>query len=297
MKIYINQDEIDFTLEQEKNLEELCASIEKWLTPQGFTVTAVVMDGEELLMDSIGDWKDRDFASCEELHFTALTLIQLKAQNLGTLLHYCQMLQRSLKEGNLSLLEELLNEYSYIEGSYEILLEDYAHTIRDHMADILKTNGFIPSADRDEKMVKTVLEAFIMLEAVIQGRLDEITDPMRSAGETYEAITAMMGEMEEVSVLLQTGKDKQAMDIIIRFTELFQKLLRIFTYLPKDVKENHGEDLKAYISEMSGILKELTEAFTNEDTILMGDLMEYEILPRMKSFPRFFDSIQNQGDG
>lgn len=297
MKIYINQDEIEFTLEQEKNLGELCSSVEKWLAPRGFTITAIALDKEELNTDQRDQWRERGFDECEEIHFTALTLMELKAQNLTTLLHYCQMLQASLKEGNVTLLDELLAEYSYIQDSYEILLEDYSHTIRDHMASLLKINGFIPAGDKSEEMVRTVLEAFIMLEAVIQGRLDEISDPLRSGSECYDAIIGMMGDMEEVSVLLQTGKDKQAMDIIIRFTELFQKLLRIFTYLPQEMKESHGEDLKAYIGDMSGILKELTEAFTSEDTILMGDLMEYEILPRMKSFPRFFDSIQSRGDG
>ncbi len=297
MKIYINQDEIDFTLEQEKNLGDLCTSVEKWLVPRGFTVGAIVLDDQELSPDKREEWKDRSLDNCEELRFTALTLMELKAQNLTTLLHYCQMLQNSLKEGNIKLLEELLAEYRYIEDSYEVLLEDYSHTIRDHMANILKMNGFIPAGERSEEMVRTVLESFIMLETVIQGRLDEIADPVRAGSDCYDAIIAMMSDMEEVSVFLQTGKDKQAMDIIIRFTELFQKLLRIFTYLPQEMKESHGEDLKAYISDMSGILKELTEAFSSEDTILMGDLMEYEILPRMKSFPRFFESIQSRGDG
>ena len=296
MKIYINQDEIEFTLENEKNLGELCNSVEQWLAPRGFTVSAIVLDKEELILEKRNEWEGRSFAECEEIHFTALTLMQLKAQNLSTLLHYCQMIQASLKEGNVSLLDELLAEYSYIEDSYEVLLEDYSHTIRDHMAELLKSCGFIPAEEKSEEMVRTVLESFIMLEAVIQGRFDEVTEPVRSASDCYDAIVSMKSDMEEVSVLLQTGKDKQAMDIIIRFTELFQKLLRIFTYLPAEMKESHGEDLKAYINDMSGILKELSEAFTSEDTILMGDLMEYEILPRMESFPRFFESMQSRGD-
>ncbi|MDC7239554.1 MAG: hypothetical protein PQJ50_04260, partial [Spirochaetales bacterium] len=220
----------------------------------------------------------------------------LKAQNLRTLLNYCRMLQVSLKEGNLQLLNELLAEYSYIEGSYEVLLDDYSGAIRTHMAAILGDNGFIPEAERSEENVRAVLESFIMLEAVIQGRLDEIVQPEKSGAECYDAIVALMPQMENVSLMLQTGKDREAMDVIIRFTELFQKLLRVFTFLPEETKENHHEGLKEYIKDMSGILKELTEAFSSEDSVLMGDLMEYEILPRMKSFPRFFESIGNRGD-
>ena len=32
------------------------------------------------------------------------------------------------------------------------------------------------------------------------------------------------------------------------------------------------------------MLKELTGAFENKDAVLIGDLAEYEILPRMRSF-------------
>jgi hypothetical protein len=295
LKIYINHDEIEFTLEQESSLGELYKSVEKWLSERSFSITEMFLDDEELFITEKEKWDELHFNDKESIHFTALTLPQLKSQNLKTILNYCLMLQRSLKDGNLELLNELLKEYSFIEDSYEVLLEDFAHSIKDHMSNVLSNNGFIPEYARTEENVKTVLEAFIMLEAVIQGRLDEVTDPFKSGKECYAAIVNLMPRMEEVSLLLQTGKDKDAMDVIICFSELFQKLLRIYTYLPEDTQENHNEDLKAYINDISGILKDLTDAFTSEDFVLMGDLMEYEIMPKMKSFPRFFESINSQG--
>jgi len=296
LKIYINQDEIDYQFEDETTLGDVYNSIEKWVAGQAFSITEIFLDQDELYLTEKENWENKPFAGSKTLHFTALSLSELKAQNLQTILHYCQMFQNALKEGNLSLLNELLKEYSYIEGSFEILLEDFSHSIKDHMAQILSSNGFIPDSEKSEESVRTVLESFIMLEAVIQGRLDEISDPLKSGKECYNAIISLMPHMEEVSLLLQTGKDREAMDVIIRFSELFQKILRIFTYMPQEAKENHHEDLKNYIKEMSGILKELTEAFASEDSVLMGDLMEYEIMPRMKSFPRFFDSINSQGN-
>jgi ribosomal protein S8 len=296
LKIYINQDEIDFTLEKENALGEVFDSIEKWLSEQSFSITELFLDDNELLLTEREKWESLPVQDKESFRFIALTLKELKEQNLNTVLNYCRMLQLSLKEGNLELLNELLGEYNYIEGSYSILLEDLSNSIKDHMANLLKDNGFIPEAERSEENVKTILEAFMMLEAVIHGRLAEVKEPQRSGKECYEAIVTLMPQMENVSLMLQTGKDKDAMNVIIRFTELFQKLLRVFTYLPEKTQEDHHEDLKAYIKDMSGVLKELTEAFASEDSVLMGDLMEYEILPRMKSFPRYFESISGRGD-
>ena len=292
MKIFINLDEIDFTFENEKTLGDIYNSIESWLTPQGFSITEMNLSEKEYFITDKEEWENIPFTGREEIHFTALTLPQLKAQNLKTLYEYTLMFQKSLKEGNLVLLNELLNEYQYIEGSFEILLDDSNNTIKNHMQNLLSTNGFLPDGDRTEQNVKNILEGFIMLGAVIQGRIEELEDPAKAGNETYDTIQSLLPQMEEVSLMLQTGKDKQAMEIIIRFSELFQKLLRIYTNIPEEqIEQKQRNIIKKDISEMSKVLKELAEAFSNEDSVLLGDLMEYEIMPRMEEFPRFFDSI------
>ena len=296
MKIYINRDEVDFTLENENTLGQVFISLEKWLTSNGFSVSELFLDEQEISVTDRTEWQDKPLTGHDSMNIIALTLPELKLQNLNTLITYCRMIQKSLKEGNLSLLKELMDEYDYIENSYEVLLDDQSHSITDHMKNLLAVNGFRPAGERSEENVKSVLEGFIMLEAVIQGRAEEITDPARAGRDTYQAIQSLLPSMEEVSLMLQTGKDRDAMDVIIRFSELFQRLLRIFTYLPEKDRAVHSNDLKKYISEMSGILKELAEAFATEDSVLMGDLMEYEIMPRMENFPRFFESLINKGD-
>jgi hypothetical protein len=296
LNIFINQDEIDFTFENEKNLGDIYESIEKWLAPQGFSISEMTLNDKELFLNKKDEWSGLSFNGSETIYFTALTLLELKTQNIETILTYSKMLQAALKEGNLTVLNELLLEYQYIESSYELLLDDKSHTIKNHMKKILEVNGFIPEGERTEQNVIAVLESFIMLDAVIQGRLEELTDPFKAAKDTYDSIQALLPAMEEVSLMLQTGKDKEAMEIIIHFSELFQKLLRIYTNIPHDKIAGHEESLKSFIKEMSGILKELAEAFSSEDSVLMGDLMEYEIMPRMENFPRFFDQIINKGD-
>ncbi len=292
LKIFINLDEIDFIFENEKTLGDIYSSIESWLTPQGFSITEMNLSDKEYFITDKEEWESIPFSGQEEIHFTALTLPQLKAQNLKTLYEYTLMFQNSLKEGNLELMNELLHEYQYIEGSFEILLDDNSHSIRNHMQNLLSSNGFLPEGDRTEQNVKNVLEGFIMLGAVIQGRIEELEDPGKAGNETYETIQSLLPQMEEVSLMLQTGKDKEAMEIIIRFSELFQKLLRIYTNIPEEqIEQEQRKILKREISEMSKVLKELAEAFSNEDSVLLGDLMEYEIMPRMEGFPRFFDSI------
>lgn len=296
MKIYINQDELDFSFENEKTLGDIYKSIEQWMAPQGFSISEIMINEEEVFLNKKENWYDKPFTGSEEIKITALTLLELKADNIKTILSYTGMVQKALKEGNLTVLNELLEEYSYIKDSYKLLLDDSSAAIKNHMDMLLETNGFIPEGERTEQNVITVLEGFIMLEAVIQGRLEEITNPYKAGKDTYDSIQAMLPQMEDVSLMLQTGKDKDAMDIIIRFSELFQKLLRIYTNIPEVKISEHKEEIKKFISGMSGVLNELAEAFSTEDSVLMGDLMEYEIMPRMEKFPRFFETLVNKGD-
>jgi len=100
LKIFINQDEIDFKFEDEATLGDIYDSIEKWVSDQSFSITEVFLDQEELFLSDKTEWEKKSFAGKESLHFTALTLSQLKAQNLGTILNYCRMIQTSLREGN-----------------------------------------------------------------------------------------------------------------------------------------------------------------------------------------------------
>lgn len=296
MKIFINQDELDFSFENEKTLGDIYKSLEQWLAPQGYSISEIVINNEEVFLNKKENWFDKPFTGAEEIRITALTLLELKAENIKTILSYTGMIQKALKEGNLNVLNELLEEYSYIEDSYKLLLDDSGNAIKDHMRKLLEVNGFIPEAERSEKNVIAILEGFIMLEAVIQGRLDEITNPFKAGKDTYDSIQAMFPQMEDVSLMLQTGKDREAMDIIIRFSELFQKLLRVYTNIPEENVSEHKDEIKKFISEMSGILNELAGAFSSEDSVLMGDLMEYEIMPRMENFPRFFENLVNKGD-
>jgi hypothetical protein len=45
-----------------------------------------------------------------------------------------------------------------------------------------------------------------------------------------------------------------------------------------------GSPMPEFYGAFNGVLRSLTEAFEHKDAVLIGDLAEYEILPRMRSF-------------
>ena len=47
-----------------------------------------------------------------------------------------------------------------------------------------------------------------------------------------------------------------------------------------------------YYNELNGFLKELIDAFQINDSVLIGDLLEYEIAPRLEGLIQFIERLK-----
>jgi hypothetical protein len=78
------------------------------------------------------------------------------------------------------------------------------------------------------------------------------------------------------------------MDTIVRFSELSQTLVRLVASIFPD---NSNEKLQAFYQDLNSVLSELLEAFAAKDSVLIGDLMEYEIAPRLEQLRTFLQEL------
>jgi hypothetical protein len=90
--------------------------------------------------------------------------------------------------------------------------------------------------------------------------------------------------LPEVSVLLQTGKDKAAMDTIIGFTDTVHSVLALVPFLPPDPERGR------LIADLTPVLRDLVAAFDAKDSVLIGDLLEYEVAPRITKLMPFLET-------
>ena len=85
------------------------------------------------------------------------------------------------------------------------------------------------------------------------------------------------------------------MDSMVRFSELSQSLVRVVASVftsNSDVKVDvGGMPLQDFYGELNSILEELLEAFEAKDSVLIGDLMEYEIAPRLEQLRAFLQEV------
>jgi len=163
-------------------------------------------------------------------------------------------------------------------GSVEAECEKSSMTITG-----LKADGSIIPAEKLDAFFSWPLDSVVTLELTTTSGQD-IRTMLRKLGMSF---TSSIPQLQEVPILLQTGKDLKVMEIINACSSDLKNLYQILpllsiTGLPSCGPDVNGILLADYPAELSPILKELMGALESKDTILVGDLSEYELAPRIQ---------------
>ncbi len=303
MKIFVNNIELDFKLEDENTLRQIIESVQKWLHKEGYFIQAISVDGNGLELESAEGWNDTDISGINRLDFSSVNGIEIRLQYLHTLHQFFSLLQRSLEEKNLPLLKEIIGDYQKVREYLNIIFPPATGSGSATLAD--KINGFLSdsgvlSAEAIPDDTENLTLLISNLVKIISELIREITSPLNEILNTAELLKKIVPEMEEISVLLQTGKDKVAMDTIIRFTEFSQKLIRIYPFLKAQGILNTDDaqimelPFDAFYKDFNKILLDLTKAFGANDSVLIGDLLEYEIAPRLEGLINFLHNLNKE---
>ena len=113
--------------------------------------------------------------------------------------------------------------------------------------------------------------------------------------ESFEKLSALFNElalqMEGVPVALQSGKNLEVSESIKKLADSIDHFCHIATLaslFPEtfNTESLNGINLKNFFADFSPILKDFEEALQNNDTVMLGDLSEYEICPRLKDISK-----------
>lgn len=112
------------------------------------------------------------------------------------------------------------------------------------------------------------------------------------AMETGNELLQLAESLQDIPVLLQTGRGHEGMDSIARLSQQMENLCRLLPLLTlagipeeslKIAEMNPGE----YLASISPFIEEATQAIEQQDTVTIGDVCEYEIAPRMLEISNF----------
>ena len=294
----LNDEPFDVTIENEKTLNELYSGLSEWLIESGLEITGLVQDGQTLTLSNKSEWGKFILENITQLDITAISGSDRYISDLQTLYQYISLLQSAIKGKNDSLSSDLLTELPYVTNTLDSFLSKKDLP----KYGTLSLNECI-SKFKQENTNKleneyNLLQLLNNISLILNTRIKEVTTPFTEIQNTAELLKGLIPGISDVSIMLQTGDDKKAMDSVLNFIDLSEKLIRIFPFLKEfgytDISKESldSESFIDFYKNLNSILVELVDAFNINDSILIGDLMEYEIAPRVNKLLEFLNLIE-----
>ena len=120
-----------------------------------------------------------------------------------------------------------------------------------------------------------------------------IKESFENLSKLFEQLSS---QMEEVPAKLQNNQKLEVTESIKTLAdsiEQFSHVAALASLFPETFSktEINGMDIKEFFNDFSQILLDYENALQNDDTVLIGDLSEYEICPRLKSMSESLKNI------
>lgn len=148
------------------------------------------------------------------------------------------------------------------------------------------------SADAFDTFTQKPVEAISTLE------LTTITedDVLLSFKDIATRFCELIEAMKLISLQFQNGQDKKALVTVTQLADTvdyFCKATALSTLFPEKFADMNidGVAIQDFFGDFMAILTDFEEAFKNSDSVMLGDLAEYEITPRIESIISMIDSI------
>ena len=108
---------------------------------------------------------------------------------------------------------------------------------------------------------------------------------------------SIIEDLSLISVQFQNGQDKLALDSVAKLADIvdyFCKVTALSALFPNRFGSMDVESVKIqdFFADFSSILGEFEEAFKNSDSVMLGDLAEYEITPRIELIVTMINAIK-----
>jgi hypothetical protein len=271
MRIRINGADADIQLETEQTVGDVLAGIEQWLAASdprqggGHRLSGLAIDGETAHTGSLAAFCGRDVNSVGTLDIVTSSLPELIAESLLAVLDDTATYE--------ALGFEDAQRYAgqWKESPQARLLAEQIPELFDWAEKTFSGEGLSPSG----------------LRPIIEERLRELRDPAGEIGRAEPFVAEICARLEDLPLDIQTGKDSRAAETIRLFSGVAEKIFRVCGILqaegfPAGNSTVAGMPLTEAVHAFGDILQELLAAYERRDAVLVGDLAEYELAPRLR---------------
>jgi hypothetical protein len=265
MKIKINGVDADIKPENEKTVGEILSALDAWLAGTGHRLSGLNIDGKAVGAQEMELSFSRGIETIHTIDIYTISLPQLVAESLIQTMRDIEEFQEAGFDEKAGFSEK------WKTSPQGCLLAEQYHELFDWTTKAFSGEGCSPQ----------------VLHALFEERLRELRDPAGEMSRTAQLVDDICVRLAEFPLDIQTGKDARAAETVNVFSGIAEKIFRVYHTLKIEgfpVAEITVDNMPIndYITEFSKALKELLDAYERRDTVLIGDLAEYEMAPRLR---------------
>ncbi|MFN3605209.1 MAG: hypothetical protein ACK4UJ_10925 [Leptonema sp. (in: bacteria)] len=320
MKIYINDQNVDYKIEDEKNLEEVYSYIEKEVRK----FEKYIIDYKYTLRENRGFKFLRDIPVdiVNEFYLYTGDIKELIYFNLRSLYEYIDeigsyfFLNESINVNSLKGLKEGFNHIyelvnmikKYLGESYESisikLPEDVEKNFKNSFENLI---GLIHQLDENNyKILKEgiLLELRVLrifaernMYAMLSEVLEDV-DVINALEEFYNKIDTFSENLSNININFQTGKESHAIELFLKILEDIDIYITILVSAIEKKKEALPLELynkvKDVFKEITNKMEQLAKALDKNDIIELGDILEYEFTESLNELKNYLPEIKKE---
>lgn len=279
MEIRINQQPLDFTLEGSETIAAVLLSLQQWVESGGEFIVESFIDGADMAAGIPDTLKHKPASEVNRIELTTCPPLGFRLRKLTILDNYLSVLEETVLKGTLTDIQAVADEYQYIQQQ---LAEELSGCSNANTSELHTIVQALRTEKREltSSQQQSVAIIIQMARSILKDRIRELTHPQQESQLAAQNLQKMLPHIAEVSILLQSNAEKTAMQTVFSATELLSKLLRTLGILRISTDSDFPfSTIEAKETELRELLKELEAALTENDTVTIGDLLEYEITP------------------
>lgn len=261
-----------------RTIGDVLAELDERAEAMGAIIVEVDLNGRSLTPDELAEACAGSADGPGTISLVAEPAADLKSRGLESLLELVRAASEAATSGDEEAVSAARAAWESFRGAFGGLFSAEEASFVEAFGEQLESRA--PVAD-----LKRLADGMI---AFFGERLAELRDPAEAMLAAARIFDAIKDDLSEVPVRLQTGKDAEAMRTMVLAVELINKTVRIMPEFaraaPMAPTDIGGVAVPEFYGQLNGVLKELAQAFEDKDGVLIGDLAEYEIRPRLDSF-------------
>lgn len=325
VNLYLNDCEIDFQLDHEKNVADLVDSLLGWTNERDLILTELVIDNEAYYLEQI---PARELKDIKEINCLVQSKSELIISSLYEGMNYCDRAARfinsvidqatsdeiknsDIREGIKWLIEmlgmclQMLEIDPFVEKIDDSSLKVYLDKFKDLAENLsddqrLEDTEILALIAENLLRFKELLRRLLLsdsLKMLIYKAIDSPDVIINALKEIEERLPKEIKNIEDAAIAYQTGKDEFAITKIQEFIDFIYLYLRTCYQLTPLFRINldeivvDDENLESRNSELQAFLNEIIEAMENNDIVSLADVMEYELKPLLMDLQKFIENI------